>query len=110
MKISFSKTFLLKLSKISIFITYIFQFWFIITISHICTNGFDEEKILLLIFNFFLILSINFYNKKINNLYKLRGKYLSLKREKMSKEEINRENEEICKELFLDIFDGDFRP
>ncbi len=110
MKIVFSKNFLLKFSKVSIFITYIFQFWLIITISHISTDGFNEENITLLIFNFFLILALHFYNKKINKVFNLRGKYLFSKREKMTQEEINKENAEICEELFLDIFDGDFRP
>ena len=110
MKITFSKKFLLKISKISIFFTYIFQLWFFITISHICTAGFNEENILLLIFNFFMIISIYFYNDKINKVYNLRGRYLSLKREKMTQKEIDEDNAFICKELFENIFDGDFRP
>ena len=75
MKIIFSKDFLLKISKISIFFTYLFQIQIVFTIINICHNG-----------------------------------YLSLKREKMTQEEINKENKEICEKLFLDIFDGDFRP
>ena len=110
MKIFFSKNFLLKFSKVSIFITYIFQFWLIITISHIFTDGFNEENITLLIFNFFLILTLYFYNEKIKIADGIKKEILSLKREKMTQEEINKENAEICKELFLDIFDGDFRP
>lgn len=110
MKIIFSHNFLNKLSKISIFFTYIFQLWIIITISHICTSGFNEENIVLLILNVFLIISIYIYNFKINKVFDLRGKYLSSNREKMTKEEINKENAEICKELFENIFDGDFRP
>ncbi len=110
MKIIFSKDFKRKLSIVSIFFAKIFQLYIFLTIADIIDNGFTETNTIMLIFNIFYILALYFYNDKINQVFKLRGKYLSLKRDHMSTQEINEDNQKICKELFEDIFDGDFRP
>ena len=110
MKIVINEEFKRKLSIVSIFFAEIFQLYIILTIADIIDNGFTESNVIMLIFNIFYILALYFYNNKINQVFKLRGKYLSLKREKMSQEEINEDNKKICEELFEKIFDGDFRP
>lgn len=110
MKIIFNKEFKRKLSIVSIFFAEIFQLYIILTIADIVDNGFTESNVILLIFNVFYILALYFYNDKINQVFKLRGKYLSLKKEHMSTQEINEDSRKICKELFENIFDGDFRP
>lgn len=110
MKIVISKEFKRKLSVVTIFFAEIFQLYIILTIFNIIDNGFTESNVIMLIFNIFYIFALYIYNDKINQVFKLRGKYLSLKRENMSAQEINDDNRKICEELFENIFDGDFRP
>lgn len=110
MKIYFFDNFKRKLSIVSIFFAELFQFYIIFTITDIINNGINEENIILLIFNIFYILTLYFYNSKINAIFKLRGRYLAKDRNKMNESEKNKDNEEICKMLFEDILDGDFRP
>lgn len=110
MKIIMNSEFKRKLSILSIFFSDLFQFYIIFTIWHIVNEGFTENNVIMLIFNIFYIFALHFYNEKINRVFNLRGRYLSINREKMTPEQINEENEYICKELFENIFDGDFRP
>lgn len=110
MKVVINEEFKRKLSIVSIFFAEIFQLYILLTIADIIDNGFTESNVIMLIFNIFYILAIHFYNDKINQVFRIRGKYLSLKRKKMSQEEINEDNKKICEELFEKIFDGDFRP
>lgn len=110
MKIYFSNNFKRKLSIISIFFAEVFQFYIIFTIIDIISNGINEENIILLIFNIFYILALYFYNSKINAIFNLRGRYFAKDRNKMKENEKNKDNEEICKILFENILDGDFRP
>lgn len=109
MKITLSKEFKRKLSIISILFAKIFQLYIIFTLAHIYDDGITFENITMLIFNIFYILALYFYDEKIDKIFNLRGNYLSLKRENMSKSEINEDNARICKELFEEILDGDFR-
>lgn len=109
MKIILSKEFKRKLSIISISFAQIFQLYIIFTLIHIYEDGATFETITMLIFNIFYILALYFYNSKIDKIFELRGKYLSLKRDNMSENEINEDNKQICQELFEEILDGDFR-
>lgn len=110
MKIILNEEFKHKLSVISIFFAKLFQLYILFTLSDIEINGFNENNVILLIFNIFYILALHFYDEKINAILNLRGKYLSTKREKMNCEEINTDNQNILKKLFTEILDGDFRP
>ena len=110
MKIVFSKEFIRKLSIVSIFFASIFQFYILFTIVDIIDKGLTETNFLMLLFNISYILSFYFFNQKIDAIFEMRGKYLKNNREKISKEDIAKNNEEICKKIFEEILDGDFRP
>lgn len=105
----FTDNFKSKVSKLAILLSNIFQLYIIFTLIDIINNGFNYTNFILLIFNIAYIISFQTYNKKINEIFDLRGRYLSLKRKNMSVEEINNDNEQICKKLFEEILDGDFR-
>lgn len=87
----------------------IFQCYIIFTIARIIEEGFNETNIIMLLFNIAYIISFQVYNNKINLIFEQRGKYLSLKYENADLKTINERNREICKSLFEDTFDGDFR-
>ena len=97
------------ISKISIILSNIFQLYILFTITNIANNGFNEENTIMLIFNIAYIISFQTYNNKIDKLFDQRGEFFSKKREKMTKEEVNKDNERICNNIFLDILNGDFR-
>lgn len=104
-----SKSIIKIISKISIILSNIFQLYILFTIENIASNGFNEKNIVMLIFNIAYIISFQTYNNKIDKLFNQRGEFFSKKREKMTKEEIDKDNEKICNNIFLDIFDEDFR-
>ena len=110
MKIIFSPECKRKISKIAIFFASLFQLSLIFTIINIFKSGFNEENTILLFFNICYIISLYAYNEKIDKIFNLRGQYFSKNREKMNKEQLNEENAKICKQLFEEILDGDFRP
>lgn len=106
-----STEFKTKLSKISIFFANIFQIYIIFTIGDMIDNGMNESNLIMLVFNIFYIIALYFYNSKTDAIFELRGKFLSVDyNEKMTEKEKNTEIKKICKKLFYDILDGDFRP
>lgn len=110
MKIIFSPEFKRKISIIAIFFASIYQLSIIFTIIDIFESSFNERNTILLFFNICYIISLYAYNEKIDKILNLRGQYFSKNREKMNKEQLNEENAKICKQLFEEILDGDFRP
>lgn len=98
-----------KIIKLSVLLSNIFQCYIIFTIARIIEEGFNETNTIMLLFNIAYIISFQVYNNKINLIFEQRGKYLSLKYENADLKTINERNREICKSLFEDTFDGDFR-
>lgn len=97
------------ITKVSIIMAKLFQFYIVFTIAHIVDDGFNQNNIIMLLFNLAYIISFQTYDNKINSLYEQRGKYFSKSYYANDAEVINKTNKEICKTLFEDIFDGDFR-